>query len=231
MAYEDHFSDGKVECKECGNRYTFITSNHLKKHGLTTQEYKNKYPEAEIAGKAFSTKQKYKNKKMFEEKDEDETTNTINDIVIEDFPLPDDEEDDLNNELDHFESYDNNDLIIDDDYFKELKSKAEETNKFSNIKLNHKLEVAKYLNILYPNIIHDYFIEIKNHQDHLLHKLVTDFSDPKNKIAFFFPDVYWHNEESPSIINKYQILKDYNWKIIEVKGIDVVYELKNMLKK
>ncbi|OKY78223.1 MAG: DNA-directed RNA polymerase subunit E'/Rpb7 [Candidatus Methanohalarchaeum thermophilum] len=35
-----------VECRVCGEKFKAITSSHLKKHDLTMDEYKEKYPEA-----------------------------------------------------------------------------------------------------------------------------------------------------------------------------------------
>ena len=37
-----------VECMECGDRLGGITTNHLKKHRLTTRQYRQKYPAASM---------------------------------------------------------------------------------------------------------------------------------------------------------------------------------------
>lgn len=237
MTNDEQYDDGKVECKECGKRYQFITANHLKTHNMTTDEYKAKYPDAKIAGTMFSTKQKYRNKKIFEKKETEESEKTIdmdNLVQDEDLPLPDENDDlniykDKNNknvdlEYDEFESLQlEKDKLENLDKDKMIQSSNE---KFDKIRLKHKKEVAYYLNTIFPDVIHDYFIKIINHEGHLLHNFVTDFCDPKRKTIFFFPDVYWHNEESPSIENKYRVLREYGWTIFEFKGIDVIEEIK-----
>ena len=38
--------DEKIECKVCGAKYNMITPQHLNKHGLTLDEYREKYPGA-----------------------------------------------------------------------------------------------------------------------------------------------------------------------------------------
>ena len=37
-----------AECMECGDRLKFITVNHLKRHGLTSKEYRQRYPRAQM---------------------------------------------------------------------------------------------------------------------------------------------------------------------------------------
>jgi len=34
----------KIQCKICNKEFDYITSSHLKKHGLTMKKYKEKYP-------------------------------------------------------------------------------------------------------------------------------------------------------------------------------------------
>lgn len=39
-------SSDKVVCRECYDQYSQITASHLSMHGMTTDEYRNKYPDA-----------------------------------------------------------------------------------------------------------------------------------------------------------------------------------------
>jgi predicted Zn-ribbon and HTH transcriptional regulator/ribosomal protein S27AE len=39
---------GTVECRVCGERFVCITRTHLKKHGLTFEDYKRLYPDAPL---------------------------------------------------------------------------------------------------------------------------------------------------------------------------------------
>jgi len=44
-------SKEKIECKVCGKKFKRITHTHLKKHGMTTEEYREKYPDASLISK------------------------------------------------------------------------------------------------------------------------------------------------------------------------------------
>ena len=56
---EQDILDGKVPCAICGKYYVYVAIAHLAKHGITgMEEYKKKYPEAKITGKAFSVMRK-----------------------------------------------------------------------------------------------------------------------------------------------------------------------------
>jgi hypothetical protein len=45
-----------VECRECGNEFQFINGRHLKTHNMTTEEYKEKYPNAPRKTDEYSKK-------------------------------------------------------------------------------------------------------------------------------------------------------------------------------
>lgn len=240
----EHFDDGKVKCEVCGEKFGTISPQHLKKHNLTTAEYKRLYPDAKMAGSAFSKKQKYKNTKLFndekkEDNIEDDKSKSVKDIE-DNLPLPDDEDDDDN--IIEFEFDD--ELFTDDDVndneYLDLQKISKNENlskeqvkqnfneKFKHITLDHKRNVAKYLYENLPDIVSDYFIRVYDNNGLMLNRYITDFADPTNKIAFFFPNVYWHNQETPSIEDKYKILKEKGWRVIEISGKDVVDSLREM---
>ena len=43
-----------VECMECGDELKLITPRHLKRHGLTSEEYREKYPTVKMASDLWS---------------------------------------------------------------------------------------------------------------------------------------------------------------------------------
>ena len=47
---------------------------------------------------------------------------------------------------------------------------------------------------------------------------MTDIAIPELKVAFFFPDTYWHNREVAPDPNKYKKLAEDGWKCIVVEG-------------
>ncbi len=50
--------DNFVICKICGEKMRYLTNTHLKKHNITPEEYKIKYPNEEYASKNFVNKTK-----------------------------------------------------------------------------------------------------------------------------------------------------------------------------
>lgn len=47
------FRGGRVVCQECGKDFAIIAPAHLKKHDMTTSEYKSKYPDAPLSSASF----------------------------------------------------------------------------------------------------------------------------------------------------------------------------------
>lgn len=228
--------DGKVKCEVCGKRFGFISPRHLDKHNLTTQEYKNLYPNAKLAGSSFSTIKKNKNKSIFNNEDNivtDEKEEEIKNIENE-LPLPTEEDEDIfmNGNFDDelFLDISENDIEKEDydliENIDEYSTRLDFDKKFNDIKLEQKLSVAKYLYKKFPNIQNDYFIRILDNEGLTIKRYITDFADPVNNIVFFFPDVYWHNQEVPSDEKKYKTIKELGWKIVEIKGKNIVDSLK-----
>lgn len=59
-----------VTCQICGYKHDFmIAPNHIKKHGMTTQEYKEKYPGSVLRIQTKDTKEKISNSKQGKEND------------------------------------------------------------------------------------------------------------------------------------------------------------------
>jgi hypothetical protein len=59
---------GFVVCQECGKKFKMITVNHLlKEHNMTFEEYKEKYPDAQITNRGFTARNIYRDSKLFTE--------------------------------------------------------------------------------------------------------------------------------------------------------------------
>lgn len=51
-----------VKCEECGKLFKRVTHNHLKQHNITLDEYKSKYPDAELI--SDTTRQKFSTNRL-----------------------------------------------------------------------------------------------------------------------------------------------------------------------
>ena len=59
LKYKEYLvNDERVDCAICGEKFKQIRNNHLKKHGITLEEYKKKYPNSPVVTE--SRKNKYK---------------------------------------------------------------------------------------------------------------------------------------------------------------------------
>lgn len=54
----------KIKCKVCGKEFKIITNNHLKKHGITIQEYREQFPDASLIPDGFKRKLLERRKQM-----------------------------------------------------------------------------------------------------------------------------------------------------------------------
>jgi uncharacterized Zn finger protein (UPF0148 family) len=82
---------GKIVCQICGKAFQFISPRHLKKHQVTMEQYRKRFPNIPLTTKQFNAKSKYaKYKDLLEVKTEEEQ-------IIEEDPII--EELDLQEEL------------------------------------------------------------------------------------------------------------------------------------
>ena len=83
----------------------------------------------------------------------------------------------------------------------------------------------------FSNVKQDYSIEEKTLSGHLKYKYITDYADPILKIAFFFPDTFWHNEDP-----FYDHLRDSNlegdgWKVVKIRKVNpTIKDIENAIK-
>jgi len=64
--------NNKLICQICGKSYLVVNPMHLKSHGVTFQEYKDRFPDAPLSSKEHKARGKYgKNKDLFIHPDEE----------------------------------------------------------------------------------------------------------------------------------------------------------------
>jgi|SRR3989344_2620706 len=61
----------KIECQECHDLFTNITTHLIRKHGLSAKEYVSKYPGAKLVSDAFRTMQSQQMKTRYQRGDLD----------------------------------------------------------------------------------------------------------------------------------------------------------------
>ena len=214
--------DGRIYCQECGKTFKSITQSHLKLHNMTTEQYKRKYNVSMLPDKLkehmrlINTK---KYKELFKEK-ENIKPQTEPETTIDDLELIEDEiqVDDIISK----DELDNINEISFDQNFKDLKP----VNQHVPDPMYAKTEIAYNLEeLLGDNLcVENYFIEEYSGCEsfmgsrHLKYSFITDIAIPNKKIAFFFPDAYWHNREVAPDPNKNTKLKEDGWIVIEIKG-------------
>lgn len=73
----------RVACKICGDEFFVLTATHLKKHGLTLAEYKEKYPGVDV-GQPRASDDKYDRKVAYENPNEKQNKDFLSLNVRED---------------------------------------------------------------------------------------------------------------------------------------------------
>lgn len=72
MEEENNEKIGHVKCQLCGKLFGMITPQHLKRfHGITVEQYREKFPEQEMWGAAFRSSYKYSGTELFKNKELD----------------------------------------------------------------------------------------------------------------------------------------------------------------
>lgn len=215
---------GMVICQECGKSFNQITYKHLKLHKLTCDDYKLKYPNFPMASRIYSTKQKLKNVKIFDESSPEES-------IVEEIKIEEAKEFDLDKIP-----------IVSKEFASEVSNFIEEVKLFTEEhklkfpdpkKLIHKekLKILDFLLNYFQDLKNSYFIEKYNKAGLLEVKLVTDICIPSKKIDIEFPNAFWHNRDVIKH-NRDVILKECGWIIVDViEPRPTVTDVKNILKK
>lgn len=184
--------EGKVICQICKKSFHFITPRHLNTHGISSDEYKEKY-NAPLFRKNFYTDGQKRGRKAFVEK-EQPVEIVLNKPLIE--------------ELIEFKECD------------EIQTLS--TNKVQRVKnhldpMEDKNDIVDFLKTIYKGIEINSFITKYDKNGSVIYSYMTDILDRKSKTIFDFPNSFWHNSQI-GISNhiKKRVLESDGWKFIEI---------------
>lgn len=203
---------GKAICQICGEAFNFIASPHfLKKHNMTTAEYRKQYPDSPIASHSFKAKQKKHSKaNLFIPKEEVE--------IEKEFYL------------------DNKDPLVKKHkkFTKRIKTpKCDIIKEYPNKNNSIHQDKIKILNLLlqfFQDVQDSYYIMKYSLSGFLDYTLITDICIPSMKIDIEFPETFWHNQDRPKVVRDLTLKQD-GWKIIDILGKNPsLEEIENIIK-
>lgn len=208
--------EDKVVCQECNVEFEHIipVKHLIETHGMTSKEYKLKYPNNSLQSDYHRAKIAESRKKSWDIKkgkisiDNMKTENLSN--VVEDISA---------------KMKDNIEPII------KNKSRIEELDITVNVNQSYKefpgaINIPKgKLNILNKlisitniKIYNNYFITKLTINKHMVYNIVTDIAIPELKIDLEFPNAFWHNSDSyVSKTIRDKILIEDGWKVVNFK--------------
>jgi len=187
--YPEYNEKGKIICQLCGKPFSIIAPSHLKrKHNISFDEYKNKFPDISVTSKQFNTSRKYETSDLFTSKEPSIET-----------PI-------------NIEEPDADPIFEDLEKQTPVNPKIE---KPDNISLN-RLRILKDIQKYYKHTQQNYLIQNVSKNGRLEYEFITDYADPVLKVIVNFPKTFWHNNDSYQDPNKnIKLMKD-GWKIIEI---------------
>ena len=214
--YNEIDENGKIICQICNIHSGCINTNHLKKHGLTLNEYKEMYPGINVVSQSFKEAKGRGRKKT------EGDVKITEDIIMDEVPIkaqeiPEVKIEDLKTRIDRIRkiSSEFEDVLKDDDL---------SSNPFystypdlSNNIPKDKIKILSFIMSYFPDVVNSYFIEKISLGGSLEYKLITDIAIPSKKIDIEFPDAFWHNKDIQKHIRDNRLEND-GWKIINIRG-------------
>ncbi len=213
-------NDEYVICRICNKKFKIITNSHLKKiHNMNIEEYRNKFPDAELVAKNTSIRRKnnlldyHKNKEKKTEEVKENTKEEVKEINLDKVP------------------------VIDEQLSEKITQKLKELDLFINKKikepiktLSTKEEILNYLLTIFKDVKPNQFIKISTITNYVAYKFISDIIIPSKKIDLEFINVIWHNKDYEREYRN-RILKENGWIIIEFEEKrpsvdDVIIKLK-----
>lgn len=192
---------GRCVCQLCNKPFHQITPTHLlKSHQMTTEAYRQQFPEATLTSTTFRAKQRYSHTEVFKSR-----------------PLVEEIEDQVSlEELDDEPCFTHVEEL---EIAGEFEKVGEPITKQVNLHIPRgKAEILSYLRMLFPNIQDNYIIDKINSTGHLVYQIVTDIADPVRKLDFEFPNAFWHNPGWPDPARDFKLLND-GWKILSFDSV------------
>lgn len=210
-----------IFCQICGKPFQKITPLHLKIHNISIEQYRTRYPDADLVSESSKRKLSnsllnlYGNKKKLDQNSDEEVVKQSLDtdevIVNEEINIeelePTVEEVKIDEETFNLKKYDSENMIN-----------------------RSKEEILDLLLTFFSNIEVDYLIRKLTPTNNLVYEYITDFCDPVLKVIIDFPDAFFHNVDRYVNLSRDTMLEQDGWKIIKIKNIsDIEEEVKNKI--
>lgn len=215
MNFPEFSEKGEVICQECGQGFKVLTGTHTRKHGMSIEDYRVKYPGAPTSGKMFSltmSQTKLKSQTFKEKPEPIVEDSSGEDDLITDEVLDDEDAPTIEEIQESIKDEDMTDLFKGD----EKREMEYDPTEVDTQTPRDKLSLLKFLRTKYPFIQNNYMIRKFTLTNFLEFEFVTDMADPINKIDFEFPNAFWHNRmpfEDPQRNIK---LRREGWKVITI---------------
>lgn len=188
-------NQGQVMCQVCKKPLQVIGGTHLKKHQMTMDDYKTKYPEAPLSAKSFGARAKLKSLKGFA------GHNVENDVFQED-------------EIKNIPESKKIRLMV--SKVEQVSDKVKKSKKDLPPILKNKVDIVTFLKTMYSSIVTNYFIEKKNLSGLLEYSVITDIVDLTSKTNFEFPNAFWHNRDARYDRYRDKKLEQDGWTVIRI---------------
>ena len=210
----EKYDNGKVICQVCGKSF-IILGNHIKRHDMTTEEYKEKFPDCPMTSSQFKAKMKYSSNKndLFDNSDKivDEVITIVDEVIT-----IIDEPEVMVNEEPYIEEID--EVII-----------LEKSNSDLNVIEQSREEILDLLSTYFHNVKQNYMITKFFLDKRIEYEFITDYCDPMLKIVIDFPTAFWHNSDRYVNYNRDHILEQDGWKIIKINSTSL-YDIQKSLR-
>jgi len=208
-SYPEFNDEGKVICQICGRPFLVISVTHLKKHGITLDQYRTRYPDMSISSNEFKSRGKFGRMGLFKQ----ESKEPEGDIITDD-DLPEKKAEHVTGPV--IEEIDFSDVAKVEP---SVEPSAESPVKPSSNPITRKRqEIIDYLRGIFPSVQENYLIQKVNLGGHLEYEFITDFADPLLKIDFEFPKTFWHNKNRYENSRRNEILRSDGWKVVEIQS-------------
>lgn len=206
-SYLEFNDEGKVICQICGRPFLVISVTHLKKHGITLDHYRTRYPDMPISSNEFKSRGKFGRMGLFKQESKEQED------IITDGDLPE-------KKVEHVTG-----PVIEDVDFSDVAEAEPLVVPPSDPITRKKLEIVDYLRGIFPSVQENYMIQKVNLNGHLEYEFVTDFADPLLKIDFEFPKTFWHNRNRYENTRRNEILRSDGWKVIEIQSNNPTFKM------
>lgn len=193
----------KVICQYCLKEFRRITTQHLRMHDMTFDEYKFNFPGAPTDHTHYK-----------------DFLNEVEVSTVIQKPV---------NQIDNKPNISSGDDILaqmKSDIQEAVKTQvvvSDESEQFdvnqSEIKFQHKGEIIAFIRNLLPGLKNNYYYRKRNLVGEVLYSFVTDMADPVHRIAIDFPDTFWHNRDFYFESRKQELLKQSKWRYVRIEGV------------